>query len=221
MTIATFQAWLNARGADIAVDGAGGPKTRAAILDVFTNLHAPAVDSVELAGFADDLGVSLKQMMAVAKVESAGGGFTDTGRPKILFERHYFWRLTQGAHGLQPWSNPQGGGYDQDSWSKLCLAACVDPSAAFASCSWGKFQIMGAHWLALDYLSSYGMAYTMVHSEADHYEALVRFVKANRLVEEMRAISRDPETCRGFAKAYNGPGYERFRYHLKLAEAMR
>jgi hypothetical protein len=221
MMIAAFQRWLNEHGASIAEDGQGGAQTRAAILSVFTNREAPAVSDAELADFAERCGASLKQLQAVAKVESAGGGFTGEGRPKILFERHYFWRLTNGKHGIQPWSNPKGGGYDADSWAKLCLAACVDPDAAFASCSWGKFQIMGAHWEALAYPSPVSMAYTMRQSEADHYEALVRFIKVNGLQDEMRALSRDPETCRSFAKAYNGPAYERFKYHTKLAEAMR
>ena len=221
MTVADLQRWLNDRGASLTVDGQGGPLTRAAILSVFTNLQAPAVTDDELTEFAERCGASLKQLQAVAKVESAGGGFTDTGLPKILYERHYFWRLTNGAHGQTPWSNPKGGGYGESSWDKLCRAACVDPDAAFASCSWGKFQIMGAHWNALGYPSPLSMAYTMRQSEADHYEALVRFIAANRLQDEMRAISRDPETCRSFAKAYNGPAYERFKYHTKLAEAMR
>lgn len=221
MTIAEFQRWLNGHGASIEVSGQGDAATRAAILSVFTNLDAPAVSGDELVDFANRCGASLKQLKAVATVESAGGGFTREGRPKILYERHYFWRLTKGAHGVTPWSNPTGGGYDTDSWSKLCLAACADPDAAFASCSWGKFQIMGAHWEALGYSSPIAMAYTMRQSEADHYEALVRFIGANRLQDEMRAISRDPEACRAFAKAYNGPAYERFKYHLKLADAMR
>lgn len=221
MTVADLQRWLNERGASLDVDGKGGPKTRAAILDVFANKDAPAVTDAELAEFAERCGASLKQLQAVAKVESAGGGFTTAGRPKILYERHYFWRLTNGVHGHKSWSNPKGGGYSEDSWNKLTLAACVDPDAAFASCSWGKFQIMGAHWQALGYPSPVSMAYTMRQSEADHYEALVRFIAANRLTDEMRAISRDPETCRAFAKAYNGPAYERFSYHTKLAEAMR
>lgn len=221
MTVADLQRWLNERGASLTVDGQGGPQTRAAILSVFTNLQAPAVTDDELAEFADRCGASLKQLQAVAKVESAGGGFTDSGLPKILYERHYFWRLTKGAHGQTPWSNPKGGGYSESSWDKLCRAACVDPDAALASCSWGKFQIMGAHWEALGYPSPLSMAYTMRQSEADHYEALVRFIAANRLQDEMRAISRDPETCRAFARQYNGPAYERFSYHTKLAEAMR
>lgn len=36
-----------------------------------------------------------------------------------------------------------------------------------------------------------------------------------------RRLSPDPETCRDFAKGYNGAGYRKFAYHEKLARAMR
>lgn len=218
--ITTFQAWINARGANLTVDGVAGVKTRAAILSVFTNLAAPSITPDELLGFSLDLGVSLKQLNAVAQVESSGGGFTAEGRPKILFERHYFWRLTEGRYGLQPWSQPKSGGYDQDSWSKLCLAACSEPAAAFASCSWGKFQVLGAHWNALGYTSPQSLAYTTVHSEADHYALLVRYIKANKLADAMRRLSTDPADCREFARLYNGPRYRNNVYDDKLAAAM-
>jgi hypothetical protein len=219
MTLATFQAWLNARGASLEVDGMGGPKTRAAILDVFTNLHAPAVLDDELQEFADKLGASLKQIKAVALVESSGGGFTDTGRPKILFERHYFWRLTGGRFGASAWSQPTGGGYDGDSWSKLCLAACQDPAAAFGSCSWGKFQIMGAHWKALGYPTVLDFVWELSRTEAAHYDAFARFIEANNLTMALRRIDGNPANCLAFARGYNGKGQR--GYDGRIAAAWR
>lgn len=221
MNIREFQEILNEKGAGLVVDGVGGPATRAALLQVFTNKEAPAVTPAEIAGFAKEIGCSEKQLRAVAKVESAGGGFTDSGLPKILFERHIFHRLTQGRFGLTVFSNPQYGGYGFDSWEKLTLAACRDPHTAFASASWGKFQIMGMHWHALGYSNSLAMAYSMTRSEAAHYDALVRFIKANSLQDEIRKLSTDPADCVDFARKYNGGGYRRNRYDEKLAEAMR
>lgn len=220
MDVAAFQRWLNDHGAALTVDGKGGPMTRAAILHVFTNTDAPGASEGDIAAFAAELGCSLKQLQAVARVESAGGGFTKDGRPKILFERHYFWRLTQGKFPMSDWNQSKGGGYGLDSWTKLCMAACQDPDAAFSSASWGKFQIMGAHWSALGYPSPVAMAFTMTRSEADHYEALVRFIKANKLADEMRALSTSPKDCEAFAAAYNGPNFRKFDYAGKLARAM-
>lgn len=221
MTVAELQTWLVDHGQNLVVDGKCGPVTRAAILAAFTNKEAPAVTAADVAGFASEIGCSVKQLQAIAAVESAGGGFTWEGRPKILFERHYFWRLTVGKFGITPFSNSVRGGYREDSWNKLCHAACKDPHAAFSSASWGKFQIMGAHWNTLGYRSPIAMAYTMSRSEGDHYEALVRFIKANSLQDEARALSTDPADCAPFAKAYNGPAYKTNSYDEKLARAMR
>jgi len=202
-------------------DGKWGPKSSAALLAHFTNLAAPAVSPEDIAAYAARLGCKIKQLNAVAKVESAGGGFDKTGKPKILFERHWFHRLTKGKWSVAPFSNPSPGGYGESSWRKLESACAHDPDAAFSSASWGKFQVMGGHWAKLGYPSAYAMAWTTVQSEADHYEMLVRYIEAFGLREELQALSDNPDDCRAFAKGYNGPAYERFDYHEKLAEAMR
>jgi len=60
-----------------------------------------------------------------------------------------------------------------------------------------------------------------VQSEADHYELLARYIEVFGLTGALRALSADPDDCRDFAKRYNGPAYEKNRYHVKLAEAMK
>lgn len=220
MTLTEFQEWLNARGANIAVDGIPGPATRAAIKAVFANKGAPAVTNADVAIFAERIGCTTQQLRAVAKVESGGAAFDADGHPKILFERHYFHRLTEGRWSVANFSNPKGGGYSEDSWEKLAQAACRDPWAAFQSASWGRFQIMGAHWKALGYASPLEMAWTMREGEAGHYDALVRFVKANGLSDEMACISTDPKDNEAFASKYNGPRFRQFDYHTKIAAAM-
>lgn len=198
-----------------------GEPWREKLIAEFTNKEANAISAAGLQGFADRLGVSLKQLNAVAAVESAGGGFDNKGRPKILFERHWFHRLTNGRWSVKDYSNPRWGGYRQSSWGKLLDACERDPDAAFASASWGKFQVMGLHWSRLGYLSSYAMAWTTAQSEGDHYEMLARYIEAFGLVDEMQALSTNPDDCRAFAKGYNGPAYARNKYHIKLARAMR
>lgn len=220
MNIAELQAWLNERGQNLLVDGRAGRATRAAIVAAFANPRAPAVTAEQITAFAADIGCSERQLRAVAKVESSGGGFDDHGRPKILFERHYFHRLTEGQWSVSLFSNPKVGGYDVDSWTKLTQAACRDPDAAFQSASWGKFQIMGAHWDALDYPNPLAMPWAMRESEAAHYDALVRFVKHNNLVPAIRRLSTDPADNEAFAGGYNGIGFRKFDYHGKLARAM-
>lgn len=220
MTIIDLQQWLNAHGQMIVVDGKAGPMTRAAIVAAFTNSCAPAISDADIQTLAARLGCSTKQIKAVARVESGGSAFDDQGRPKILFERHLFYRLTNGAHGLTPFSNPKYGGYNENSWDKLCRAASLDPDAAFASASWGKFQVLGTHWNALGYPSALELAYSTVTSEAAHYELLARYIEANGLEHALAALSDHPRDNEAFAKGYNGPSFKNFRYDEKLAVAM-
>lgn len=225
--VAALQTWLNTKGAGLTVDGNGGPATREAFYNAFGNKNAPAVTDTELSAFAGRIGGDLKRLRAVAQVESSGGGFLDSGHPKILWERHHFWKRLQ--LNLPLISNPKPGGYTldadgdgrNDSWEKLCEAAMYAPGWAIESCSWGKFQIMGWWWKDLGYPSAIDFAWSMRESEAGHYEGLVRYIQHNRLAGAFKALSTDPETCRAFASGYNGSGYRRFSYHEKLAKAMR
>ena len=221
MNVAEFQKWLNDRGASITVDGQGGPATRAAIMQVFANRNAPAITQEQMAGIASGLNIPLRNLKAIAQVESGGSGFDDAGRPKILFERHYFHRLTSGRWSPASFSQAKNGGYSEPSWDKLCRAACLNPIHAFASASWGKFQIMGSHANSLGYANALEFAWVMTRSELAHYEALAAFIRVNRLDDEAQAISANPETCRAFARGYNGSAYEKLSYHSKLARAMR
>lgn len=207
-------------------DGQWGPASRTALLAAFTNTRAPASTAADMQACALKLGCTVKQLRAVASVESAGGGFDKQGRPKILYERHIFHRLTDGkwtgaGQGAVEFSSPVRGGYSDDSWAKLGAACGKDPDAAFSSASWGKFQVMGMHWSRLGYASPYALAHSTVQSEAAHYDLLARFILTFGLVGPLRALSTDPVDCRPFASGYNGSGYRRNRYDEKLAEAMR
>ena len=215
-----LQLWLNAHGASLVVDGQCGMKTRDAIKEVFANPHAPAVNDADILALASRLGCTTKQLRAVAKVESGGKAFDDQGRPKILFERHIFSRLTNHLFDVTPYSNPRGGGYNENSWAKLTEAACKNADAAFSSISIGKFQIMGMHWSLLGYPSPIDMAYEAVKSEAGSYDMLVRFIEKNNMKGALQRISTNPRDNVAFASRYNGPSFRTFRYDGKLAEAM-
>jgi hypothetical protein len=221
MTPTELQQWLCDHGQTVVVDGNPGPRTRSAIIAAFTNTHAAAVTDQEIATIAARLGCEVKQIRAVSAVESGGAAFDKLGRPKILFERHLFHRLTNGQWSVSGFSNPKGGGYADDSWEKLTQAACRNARAAFSSASWGKFQVLGLHCLALDYPSPIEMAYSTVASEAAHYEMLARYIEKNGLRPAIAKLSTDPLRCQDFAAGYNGPGYRKFDYDVKLARAMR
>ena len=227
MNLRDLQLWLNAHGASLVVDGKGGPATRSAILNVFVNKSAPAVTPADIAQVAARLGGTPRQVAAVAKVESAGGGWDDAGRLKCLYERHYFWKRIQIK--IPFLSNPVPGGYTidadhdgiNDSWEKVADAAMRSPIAAFESASWGKFQIMGAHAKSLGFANAIEFVWALSRSERAHYDALAKFIEVNGLRQAFKQLSTNPDQCRDFARRYNGGAYEKNAYHRKLAEAMR
>jgi hypothetical protein len=227
MKLKDFQKWLNAHGASIAEDGLRGPETRAAILKVFSNLRATRVTDADIARYAARLGGTVKQVRAVAKVESAGGGFNDQGQPKALYERHYAYKRV--AVKIPLLSDPVPGGYTidadknglNDSWEKIADMAMRNPLVGFESASFGMFQIMGAWAERLGYANAIEFAYSMVAGEAGHYESLIRYVERMGLTAAFRKLSTNPADCVAFAKAYNGPGYAKNAYDRKLAAAMR
>ena len=226
MNLIQFQAWLNAHGASITVDGKPGPATRAAIIETFRNTAAPAATESEKTSIAKVLGGSLKQLRAVDTVESGGAGWDNSGLLKCLYERHYAWRRLK---VLIPFlSNPTPGGYTtdvdhdgiNDSWEKVADMAMRNPLVAFESASWGRFQIMGAHAKALGYENAVEFVWALSRSEAAHYRVLARFIQVNGLQPAFVALSTDPDDCRALAKGYNGSAYAKHGYHVKLSRAM-
>ena len=162
------------------------------------------------------LNCEVAAIKAVAEVESAGGGFLSNGRPKILFERHYFHRLTGGEYSAAhpDISNRNAGGYTSNEHARLEKAAKLDRNAALQSASWGKFQIMGAHWKALGYSSIQEFINAMYASETEHLMAFVKFVKVNGLSYELQR-----KDWAGFARGYNGSNYHINKYDQKMAVA--
>ena len=225
--------------AGVPADGIPGPQTaralvaklglgfdREAFLARHVNKQSPAITASDIAMAATRLGVSAKHIEMIRAVESSGQSFDNAGRPIILFEPHIFHRRTNGSAGVTSFSYPSWGqkpypkSYDA-RWSQMADAAAHDEEAALESASWGLFQIMGFHWQALGYQSARDFAGRMVASEAEHLEAVVRFIEVNGLAPALRACrANDPDSCRTFAKAYNGSGYEKNSYHVKMAKAL-
>ena len=167
---------------------------------------------------ANLLACEVEAIKAVAEVESPGSGFNTDGRPKILFERHYFHRLTNGKFSKQfpSISNSVPGGYgaSANQHARLEQAAKLDREAALQSASWGKFQIMGSHWKALGYTSIQEFINAMYASETEHLMAFVKFVKVNGLSDELQR-----KDWAGFARGYNGSNYHINKYDQKMAVA--
>jgi hypothetical protein len=212
--------------APIPADGRFGPLTRAAIIEVFRNTRAPAVTPEDIASIAGSLGVPTRNLKAVAQVESGGGGWDRSGLLACLWERHYLWRRVRIAVPFL--SNPTPGGYTidadrdgiNDSWEKLADSAGRFGFPIAAECaSFGKFQIMGAHWKALGYASVWDFIWQLSRGEAAHYRAFAAFVRVNGLIPALQAVNGNPAACTAFARGYNGKGQK--GYDSRIAAAWR
>lgn len=157
-------------------------------------------------------------IMAVAEIESAGGGFLPDGRPKILFEAHVFSRLTKHVYDeLHPnissskWTRSlyRGGAAEHDV--RLEEAVRLDRPAALQSASWGMFQIMGFNFKRCGFPSVQAFVNAMYISEAQHLNAFCRLVKSMGLDDELQR--RD---WAAFANGYNGPSFATNHYDSKL-----
>jgi hypothetical protein len=167
---------------------------------------------------AKELNCDVAAIKAVAEVESAGGGFLPDGRPKILFERHIFSRLTK-----RKWdanypdiSNRESGGYKggEAEYDRLRKAYELDYWAAHLSCSWGKFQILGTNFVAAGFRSIQEFVVAMQKDEQEHLNAFVNYVEHNSLDDEIRE-----HRWTDFARLYNGKFFWRHKYDVRIAAA--
>ena len=180
---------------------------------------ATPLDDEAIESAARKIGCQVAAVRAVIDVESRGGFLADK-RPKILFERHYFSRLTKRKYDAShpAISNPKWGGYKggKAEYDRLGEAIALDRDAALRSASWGAFQIMGDNYRVCGFQDVEDFVAAMVSGEPAQLDAFVAFVKKNRLDDEL--IRTD---WAGFARGYNGPAYRVNKYDEKLEAAYR
>ncbi len=167
----------------------------------------------------DQLDVPAESLWAVLSVETSGWGFLPDRRPKILFERHYFHRLTRGKYDrLDPdISQSTAGGYGKPGghqYARLADALGLDREAALMSASWGLGQIMGEYYALAGYLSVDAMVAAFVESEDNQLAGLIAFIDAPDRVAALRA-----QDWASFARLYNGPAFLSGHYGQRLKTA--
>lgn len=201
------------------------------------------ISDADFAEAARRLRCSVAQIRAVWEVEAAGsgwhtdvrasildldgpGGFIDgPNLPKILFEAHHFSKFTKGKFNQ---SHPNisspvwkrslyVGGVGE--YQRLWTAMDLDRNAALLSASVGAPQIMGFNFRKAGCSDVESFWAFMKVSERNHLLAFCNFIENEGLCEELRMISNDAITCRSFAAGYNGSGYLKNEYDLKIAKA--
>ena len=150
--------------------------------DEFTG-HGAALDDEGMENALDLAKVSAAQLWAVLAVETSGNGFFSDRRPKILYERHVFSRLTHQAFDAQhpDISSKSPGSYGATGahhYDRLNQAISLNRNAALPSASWGLGQTMGFNFAATRSADVEAMIKRMVASENEQLLCTV-----NQLIE--------------------------------------
>jgi len=151
-------------------------------------------------------------LWSVLSVETSGCGYLPDRRPKILFERHIFSRLTGGQYDADDpdISNPTAGGYGAggaNQYLRLQAAVQLDGEAALKSASWGLGQIMGENYSGAGFSDVDSMVTAMVVSEDAQLNGMANFIKNNGMNQSL-----ENHDWAGFARLYNGPNYAANNY---------
>lgn len=178
------------------------------------------IDDVDLPILAMEYGIGEDEVHAVLDAESAGKGFDQHGRPKMLFEPHIFWKLLgpgpqrdEAARQGIAYAKWKPGAYPEDSYPRLLKAISINYEIALRSASWGLGQIMGFNYAAAGYGTAHGMVMDFLDDEEMHLRAMFRFIWDKGLDKYLRQ-----RNWKAFAAGYNGPGFAKNGYDKKLAE---
>jgi len=159
-------------------------------------------------------------LKAVIDVESGKTGFLLSRRPKILFEAHHFSRLTQHRYdrshptiSSRAWNQTLYKGGERE-YNRLQQAIALNRDAALQSASWGRFQILGEHYLACGFATVDSFVRAMYESEVRHLAAFIRFITTLGMDAALRE-----HRWAVFARQYNGVKFAELGYDTKLKVA--
>lgn len=184
------------------------------------------LDDADFERAARELNCEVPAVRAVGEVEAFSAPFLSTREPVILFERHYFYRLTNGNYtdlrveGLPYPSSvisaksPGGYGRIYDQHKRLAAAVRCNRNAALMSASWGMFQIMGLYHAEAGHATIQSFVNAMYDGADKHLDAFVAVVQHRGLDRALRSKS-----WAKFAQGWNGAGYKKNKYDVKMAAA--
>jgi hypothetical protein len=160
-------------------------------------------------------GYEYAALKAVILVESSGQGFSQkTGRIIIQFEPSWFKRMDlewQNRVAGHIWEN-NGVGDQTAEWQAFDDAFGIDPDAAMKATSIGMMQVMGFHYRELGFDTVGHMWDFAKVSEANQVSLGIGFIKS---IPKLHAALQNKDWAT-FAYYYNGAGYKRFNYDIRL-----
>lgn len=201
------------------------PDGRRTICKIPSGYVQPALSKSDYQDLSDEFDLEIALVKAVMEVESAGSGFLlkepSPARPKILFEAHWFYKLTpkpvsrsRPDLSSREWNRDlyKGG---SDEWNKRLLDAMeFDEVQALKSASFGLGQVMGFNYTAAGCTSIQQFIEENFAGEYWQARHMMNFIANNRLLDELKR-----KDWQGFAQRYNGVSFWKNEYDIKLANA--
>lgn len=182
-----------------------------------------------IAEIARENGIHPAALLAVKLIESGTkSGFLDSGKPQILFEGHVFYKYlkanvksldmnklcAQYPNIVYPkWDRSKYFGGEKE-WTRLEQARKINMKYANYAASWGMFQVMGFNYKTCGCKSIDEFVEKMCTSQEQQLLLTLNFLKNSNLIVPLQ--KRQWAT---FAKGYNGPGFAKNKYHIKLQAA--
>jgi hypothetical protein len=186
--------------------------------DIFEGAGKP----LDQTGFDDalaQLGGTKEALWAILHVETAGFGFFNDRRPKILFERHVFSRRTARQFDAKApdISNEKSGGYTvgANEYSRLKRAMLLDRKAALESASWGLGQVMGFNAARVGYSNVDAMIRAFAVDERAQIMGCVKYIESEPALKK----AYEDHKWEKVAHFYNGESYAKNGYDKKLEAA--
>jgi len=175
---------------------------------------------------APKFGLGFPYAAAVIDVESGGAPFEPSGLPRFLFERHQFYARLPAAKRAQAVSL----GLANREWRPKIQyrdqrtpegrAALLDRAVrfggaevAYRSASWGLMQIMGFNYILADASSAVDLVAKCKTIEGQLIAAF-NFIQHEKLLLPLKR-----KQWAVFAEGYNGAGFRKNAYDVKLARA--
>ena len=211
-------------------DGKAGKNTWTKLINQGKrNISNSEISDEDYENAANELGIEVEVVKAIRDVETNGSGYVFSNHPAILFEGHVFWKELKKCKKdpydfndsdiLYPsWdANHYVSGVAE--YVRLKKARNINNDAANASASWGLFQIMGNNYKACGCDSVETFVERMCMSQSEQLKLFVEFIKYHGMQKYLKPVKPGGIQWAEFARRYNGKGYEKNKYHIRLKEA--
>jgi hypothetical protein len=175
----------------------------------------------QIVALANRLTVDPNVLNAVYLTESSGNGYLPSGRVKILFEGHVFWRnlvkfkldpklYVKGNEDIlyKVWTKKfyKGG---EGEYTRLYRAMDLHESSGLCAASYGAFQVLGENYEDLGYPDPKTFVLKMCEGGESQLEVFGQFLKFKGIIKYMKQKNWDR-----IAYLYNGSGYKTNRYDV-------